>query len=82
MHAAVAGLEVGTNEVCCVPDEIIWPCEDEALPPEAQDLISRLLRQNPRDRLGTGKIATFDAHGGSDQLSLSRWGQWVHERMK
>lgn len=35
-------------------DEIIWPEEDEALPQEAQDLISKLLRQNPLERLGTG----------------------------
>lgn len=35
-------------------DEIIWPEEDEALPQDAQDLISKLLRQNPLERLGTG----------------------------
>ncbi|XP_032902882.1 microtubule-associated serine/threonine-protein kinase 3-like isoform X1 [Amblyraja radiata] len=46
-----------------VSDEIIWPCEDEALPPEAQDLISRLLRQNPRDRLGTGGALEVKQHG-------------------
>lgn len=38
-------------------DEIIWPEGDEALPPEAQDLISKLLRQNPLERLGTGPLA-------------------------
>lgn len=38
----------------CVSDEIIWPEEDEALPLEAQDLICKLLRQNPLERLGTG----------------------------
>ncbi|GLD67216.1 microtubule-associated serine/threonine-protein kinase 2, partial [Lates japonicus] len=36
-----------------ISDEIIWPEEDEALPQEAQDLISKLLRQNPLERLGT-----------------------------
>lgn len=36
-------------------DEIMWPEGDEALPPDAQDLITRLLRQSPMDRLGTGK---------------------------
>ena len=42
--------------VCAVfvLDEIIWPEEDEALPHEAQDLITKLLRQNPLERLGTG----------------------------
>lgn len=38
-------------------DEIIWPEGDEALPPDAQDLISKLLRQNPLERLGTGPLA-------------------------
>lgn len=33
----------------------MWPEGDEALPPDAQDLITRLLRQSPMDRLGTGK---------------------------
>lgn len=41
-----------------VLDEIIWPEEDEALPQEAQDLISKLLRQNPLERLGTGNTHT------------------------
>ncbi|XP_078279847.1 microtubule-associated serine/threonine-protein kinase 3-like isoform X2 [Rhinoraja longicauda] len=45
-----------------VSDEIMWPCEDEALTPEAQDLISRLLRQNPRDRLGTGGALEVKHH--------------------
>ena len=35
-------------------DEIIWPNGEDALPPDAQDLITRLLRQNPLERLGTG----------------------------
>ncbi|XP_062995672.1 microtubule-associated serine/threonine-protein kinase 2 isoform X3 [Elgaria multicarinata webbii] len=37
-----------------ISDEIVWPEGDEALPPEAQDLIGKLLRQNPMERLGTG----------------------------
>lgn len=32
----------------------MWPEGDEALPADAQDLITRLLRQSPLDRLGTG----------------------------
>lgn len=35
-------------------DEIFWPEGDDALPADAQDLITRLLKQNPLDRLGTG----------------------------
>lgn len=35
-------------------DDIIWPEGDDALPYDAQDLITRLLRQNPLDRIGTG----------------------------
>ncbi|NXC19953.1 MAST4 kinase, partial [Corythaeola cristata] len=36
-----------------ISDEINWPEEDEAPPPDAQDLITLLLRQNPLERLGT-----------------------------
>ncbi|MEE6495337.1 hypothetical protein FKM82_002016 [Ascaphus truei] len=41
-----------------ISDEISWPDGDEALPLDAQDLIYRLLRQNPLERLGTG--GTFE----------------------
>ncbi|XP_067168803.1 microtubule-associated serine/threonine-protein kinase 3 isoform X1 [Apteryx mantelli] len=37
-----------------ISDEIVWPEGDEALPADAQDLITRLLRQCPLERLGTG----------------------------
>uniref|UniRef100_A0A8C3PP39 non-specific serine/threonine protein kinase n=1 Tax=Calidris pygmaea TaxID=425635 RepID=A0A8C3PP39_9CHAR len=37
-----------------ISDEIMWPEGDEALPADAQDLITRLLRQSPLERLGTG----------------------------
>uniref|UniRef100_A0A672V4A7 non-specific serine/threonine protein kinase n=1 Tax=Strigops habroptila TaxID=2489341 RepID=A0A672V4A7_STRHB len=37
-----------------ISDEIMWPEGDEALPADAQDLITRLLRQCPLERLGTG----------------------------
>lgn len=39
---------------CFLADEIMWPEGDEALPADAQDLITRLLRQCPLERLGTG----------------------------
>ncbi|XP_028569090.2 microtubule-associated serine/threonine-protein kinase 3 isoform X3 [Podarcis muralis] len=37
-----------------ISDEIIWPEGDEALPPDAQDLITQLLKHCPLERLGTG----------------------------
>uniref|UniRef100_A0A8C9TNJ2 non-specific serine/threonine protein kinase n=1 Tax=Scleropages formosus TaxID=113540 RepID=A0A8C9TNJ2_SCLFO len=37
-----------------VSDDIIWPEGDDALPADAQDLITRLLKQSPLERLGTG----------------------------
>ncbi|XP_049910315.1 microtubule-associated serine/threonine-protein kinase 2 isoform X1 [Epinephelus moara] len=45
-----------------ISDEIIWPEEEEALPLEAQDLISKLLRQNPLERLGTGSAFEVKQH--------------------
>ncbi|XP_030064226.1 microtubule-associated serine/threonine-protein kinase 2 [Microcaecilia unicolor] len=45
-----------------ISDEIAWPNGDDALPPDAQDLISRLLRQNPLDRLGTGSAFEVKQH--------------------
>ncbi|XP_034562153.1 microtubule-associated serine/threonine-protein kinase 2 isoform X3 [Notolabrus celidotus] len=45
-----------------ISDEIIWPEEEEALPQEAQDLISKLLRQNPLERLGTGSAFEVKQH--------------------
>ncbi|XP_073909663.1 microtubule-associated serine/threonine-protein kinase 3 [Castor canadensis] len=45
-----------------VSDEILWPEGDEALPGDAQDLITRLLRQSPMDRLGTGGTHEVKQH--------------------
>ncbi|XP_028719257.2 microtubule-associated serine/threonine-protein kinase 3 isoform X9 [Peromyscus leucopus] len=45
-----------------VSDEIMWPEGDEALPADAQDLITRLLRQSPMDRLGTGGAHEVKQH--------------------
>ncbi|XP_042560363.1 microtubule-associated serine/threonine-protein kinase 3-like [Clupea harengus] len=45
-----------------VSDEIIWPDEEDALPVDAQDLITRLLRQSPLERLGTGGAAEVKQH--------------------
>ncbi|XP_074490736.1 microtubule-associated serine/threonine-protein kinase 3 isoform X4 [Sebastes fasciatus] len=45
-----------------VSDDIIWPEGDDALPFDAQDLITRLLRQSPLDRLGTGGAPEVKQH--------------------
>ncbi|XP_069558420.1 microtubule-associated serine/threonine-protein kinase 3 isoform X3 [Brachyistius frenatus] len=45
-----------------VSDEIIWPEGDDALPADAQDVITRLLRQTPLDRLGTGGASEVKQH--------------------
>ncbi|KAJ8011317.1 hypothetical protein DPEC_G00056890 [Dallia pectoralis] len=45
-----------------VNDDIVWPEGDEALPADAQDLITRLLRQSPLDRLGTGGTQEVKMH--------------------
>ncbi|XP_061117919.1 microtubule-associated serine/threonine-protein kinase 4 isoform X3 [Conger conger] len=37
-----------------ISDEINWPEGDDAPPPDSQDLITLLLRQNPLERMGTG----------------------------
>lgn len=45
-----------------VSDEIIWPDGDDALPVDAQDMITRLLRQSPIERLGTGGATEVKQH--------------------
>ncbi|XP_062306324.1 microtubule-associated serine/threonine-protein kinase 3-like isoform X2 [Osmerus eperlanus] len=45
-----------------VSDDIIWPDGDDALPADAQDLITRLLRQSPLERLGTGGATEVRQH--------------------
>lgn len=45
-----------------VSDEIIWPEGDDALPSDAQDLITRLLRQSSLERLGTGGASEVKQH--------------------
>ncbi|XP_067157269.1 microtubule-associated serine/threonine-protein kinase 2 isoform X2 [Apteryx mantelli] len=45
-----------------ISDEIAWPDGDDALPPDAQDLISKLLRQNPLERIGTGSAFEVKQH--------------------
>uniref|UniRef100_A0A3B4C5S4 non-specific serine/threonine protein kinase n=1 Tax=Pygocentrus nattereri TaxID=42514 RepID=A0A3B4C5S4_PYGNA len=45
-----------------VSDEIIWPDGDDALPVDAQDMITRLLSQSPLERLGTGGATEVKQH--------------------
>ncbi|XP_066472775.1 microtubule-associated serine/threonine-protein kinase 4 isoform X2 [Tiliqua scincoides] len=45
-----------------ISDEINWPEKDEAPPPDAQDLITLLLRQNPMERMGTGGAYEVKQH--------------------
>ncbi|XP_069794861.1 microtubule-associated serine/threonine-protein kinase 2 isoform X2 [Narcine bancroftii] len=45
-----------------ISDQIAWPDGDDALPPDAEDLISKLLMQNPLERLGTGSAYEVKQH--------------------
>ncbi|XP_056650860.1 microtubule-associated serine/threonine-protein kinase 3-like [Monodelphis domestica] len=45
-----------------ISDDILWPEGDEALPADAQDLITKLLRQSPLERLGTGGAYEVKQH--------------------
>ncbi|KAJ8278687.1 hypothetical protein COCON_G00057530 [Conger conger] len=45
-----------------VSDDIIWPDGDDALPADAQELITRLLRQSALERLGTGGANEVKQH--------------------
>ncbi|XP_066430634.1 microtubule-associated serine/threonine-protein kinase 3 isoform X2 [Eleutherodactylus coqui] len=45
-----------------ISDDIVWPGGEESLPADTQDLITRLLRQNALDRLGTGGAQEVKQH--------------------
>ncbi|XP_053710317.1 microtubule-associated serine/threonine-protein kinase 2 isoform X3 [Synchiropus splendidus] len=51
-----------------ISDVITWPDEEEVLPQDAQDLITKLLRQNPLERLGTGSAYEVKQHGFFTEL--------------
>ncbi|XP_049805773.1 microtubule-associated serine/threonine-protein kinase 3 isoform X3 [Schistocerca nitens] len=59
-----------------VNDDIEWPDDDDwPVQPEAKDIITSLLQQNPRDRLGTGGAHEVKEHpyfSGVDWNSLLR----------
>ncbi|KAK7877191.1 hypothetical protein WMY93_032114 [Mugilogobius chulae] len=45
-----------------ISEEMVWPEGDDALPSDAQNLISELLRQDPLERLGTGGAVEVKQH--------------------
>ncbi|KAM4584361.1 microtubule-associated serine/threonine-protein kinase 1-like isoform 2-T2 [Odontesthes bonariensis] len=51
-----------------ITDDIVWPDGDEALPADAQDLISALLQTNPLVRLGTGGAFEVKQHSFFTEL--------------
>ncbi|KAJ0050609.1 hypothetical protein NL108_005011 [Boleophthalmus pectinirostris] len=58
-----------------ITDDIVWPNGDDALPADAQSLISSLLQTNPLVRLGTGGAIEVKEHSfftGLDWNSLLR----------
>ncbi|KAK7929983.1 hypothetical protein WMY93_006378 [Mugilogobius chulae] len=58
-----------------ITDDIVWPNGDDALPGDAQSLISALLQTNPLVRLGTGGAIEVKEHSffiGLDWNSLLR----------
>ncbi|TNN34427.1 Microtubule-associated serine/threonine-protein kinase 3 [Liparis tanakae] len=74
-----------------VSDDIIWPEGDDMLPFDAQDLITRLLRQTPRERLGTARSERYH-HLASDEdeetndeessLEIRQFSSWSHRFSK
>ncbi|KAI4899481.1 hypothetical protein NFI96_014219 [Prochilodus magdalenae] len=51
-----------------ISDDIVWPDGDEALPADAQHLISALLQTNPLVRLGTGGAFEVKQHSFFSEL--------------
>ncbi|XP_034566128.1 microtubule-associated serine/threonine-protein kinase 3 isoform X2 [Notolabrus celidotus] len=45
-----------------ISDEINWPEGEDAPPPDSQELIALLLRQNPLERMGTGGAGEVKQH--------------------
>ncbi|TNN58611.1 Microtubule-associated serine/threonine-protein kinase 1 [Liparis tanakae] len=52
-----------------ITDDIVWPEGDEALPLDAQHLISSLLQNNPLARLGTGGAFEVRQHSFFGQVN-------------
>uniref|UniRef100_A0A8C9Y022 non-specific serine/threonine protein kinase n=1 Tax=Sander lucioperca TaxID=283035 RepID=A0A8C9Y022_SANLU len=51
-----------------ISDEINWPEGEDAPPPDSQELITLLLRQNPLERMGSGGVAEVKQHQFFDNL--------------
>ncbi|XP_043951779.1 microtubule-associated serine/threonine-protein kinase 3 isoform X2 [Gambusia affinis] len=45
-----------------ISDEINWPAGEDAPPPDSQELIALLLRQNPLERMGAGGASEVKQH--------------------
>lgn len=53
-----------------INDEITWPEEDDwPLPEDAKDIITKLLKQNPVERLGTGGAYEVKEHSFFDSIN-------------
>ncbi|XP_057565502.1 microtubule-associated serine/threonine-protein kinase 2 isoform X3 [Hippopotamus amphibius kiboko] len=57
-----------------ISDEIVWPEGDDALPPDARDLTSKLLHQNPLERLGTARSERYHHVDSEDEEEVSEDG--------
>lgn len=53
-------------------DEINWPEGEDAPPADSQELITLLLRQNPLERLGTGRISDHCYHTERNQFTMKQ----------
>ncbi|KAK7940232.1 hypothetical protein WMY93_003558 [Mugilogobius chulae] len=62
-----------------ITDDIEWPDGDEALPVEAQDLISSLLQTDPLIRLGTGQKHLFTVKQHSF-FSMVDWNSLLRQK--
>ena len=62
-----------------VNDDIEWPEEDDwSVPPEAKDIITALLHQNPLERLGTaGAFEVKEHHFFAGMVSVEAHFLWL-----
>ncbi|XP_009297388.1 microtubule-associated serine/threonine-protein kinase 1 [Danio rerio] len=60
-----------------ISDDIVWPEDDDALPPDAQHLISSLLQTSPLLRLGTGGAFEVKQHPFFGDLD---WGSLLRQK--
>ena len=61
-----------------VNDDIEWPTEEDwPVPPEAKEIISALLMQNPLDRLGTAGSFDVSEHFQSSEVNQVKHQQHI-----